>query len=71
MVLKTVRITIGGGESWYYALQDGKVLGAAHRDDADAMQRLRDIQKANAEALLRRDSDVGSSPLLGSKSKGE
>ena len=44
---------IGGGDSWYYALQDGKVLGAAHEDDVEAMQRLRDIQKANDKAQLR------------------
>lgn len=43
----TIEKMIGGGDSWYYALQGGKVLGAAHQDDAKAMQRLRDIQKAN------------------------
>jgi len=43
----TIEKMIGGGDSWYYALQDGKVLGAAHEDDVEAMQRLRDIQKAN------------------------
>ena len=42
---------IGGGDSWYYALQDGKVLGSAHEDDVKAMQRLCDIQKANTEDL--------------------
>ena len=49
----TIEQMTGGGDSWYYALQDGKVLGAAHRDDPSAMQRLRDIQKANAEAQFR------------------
>ena len=43
----TIDKMIGGGDSWYYAFQDGKCLGAAHEDDAKAMQRLRDIQKAN------------------------
>lgn len=45
----TIDKMIGGGDSWFYALQDGKVLGAAHEDDAKAMQRLRDIQKANKQ----------------------
>jgi len=44
----TIEQMIGGGDSWYYALQNEKVLGAAHRDDLEAMQRLYDIQKANA-----------------------
>lgn len=43
----TIDKMIGGGDSWFYAFKDGKCLGAAHEDDAKAMQRLRDIQKAN------------------------
>jgi hypothetical protein len=45
----TIEKMVGGGTSWYYALQDGKVLGAAHEDNVKALQRLRDIQKANTE----------------------
>jgi len=53
----TIEQMIGGGDSWFYALQNGKVLGAAHKDDYEAMQRLRDIQKANAPAEVRSSED--------------
>jgi len=43
---------IGGGDSWYYAIdKTGKVLGAAHEDDRPAMNRLHAIkEKHNVEA---------------------
>ena len=39
----------GGGSSWLYALRDGKVLGACHRDNKDGMKILREIQAQNTE----------------------
>lgn len=49
----TIEKMIGGGDSWYYAVQGGNVLGAAHEDNAKEMQRLYDIQGANTTAHVR------------------
>ena len=42
----TVKITKmpGGGESWYYAMQNGKAIGSAHEDDKKGMNQLRKLQ---------------------------
>ena len=41
-----IKKMIGGGESWFYAIDKrGKVLGASHQDDREGMARLREIKK--------------------------
>lgn len=37
----TITKMVGGGTSWYYLFQGNKVLGSAHEDDKEGMQRLR------------------------------
>ncbi len=44
---QSIKITkmVGGGTSWFYAMQGGRVLGAAHEDDRAGMDKLRKIKE--------------------------
>ena len=37
----------GGGESWWYAIEDDKIVGSAHEDDLEGMKKLRELCKEN------------------------